>query len=257
VSTAGPRIKVQRAKKHIYELDAEIAAFVKTNPYRAFTEEEADTGDKVWRVHVAKQPPPRWGAIVGDAVHNLRSALDLLVNQLVLANGAAVSKGTAFPIWDSEPKYKSGRPGVAKGVGKAALDALYRLKPYKGGNDALWRLHRLDIVDKHRLLVAVGAAHRNIILPFPDMGQDMSQNPSLVLTPDDRQFPLKDNAEIFRVAKAARGGPVPEDDDDLKFTFEIALDEPGVIEGEPVLPALHELADLVNGIIDAFDPQLA
>ena len=30
-----------------------------------------------------------------------------------------------------------------------------RIQPYKGGNgDALWCLHRLDIEDKHRLLIA-------------------------------------------------------------------------------------------------------
>jgi hypothetical protein len=251
----GPRIKIERAKKHIYELDAEIGAFLKRDPYRVFTEEEAETGDKVWRVQVSKQPPPRWSAIVGDAVHNLRSSLDLLVNQLVVAPAKPTDE-TAFPIGWTVKDYEAKALRITKGVSDTAKDMIAALKPYKGGNNALWRLHRLDITDKHRLLVAVGAAHRNIILPFPDMGQDMSQNPSLVLTPDDRQFPLKHKVEIFRVAKAARLEG-DQDYDDLKFTFQIALNEPGVIEGEPVLPALHELADLVNGIVAAFGPSLA
>jgi hypothetical protein len=183
--SVGPRVKIQRAKKHIHELDADIAAFLKANPYRVFTEDEADTGDKVWRVQVGKHPPPRWSAIAGDAVHSLRSALDLLISQLVLANGRTVTDKTAFPIWGAESKYKSGRPGYAKGASKAALDILYALKPYKGGHDGLWRLHRLDIVDKHRLLLAVVAAHRNVILPSPAMGDVPAGLLSVALTPSD------------------------------------------------------------------------
>ena len=171
-------------------------------------------------------------------------------------NGAATSDGTGFPIWKSQAKYESGRPGVANGISKAALDILYALKPYQGGNDALWHLHRLDIADKHRLLLAVGAVHQNVILPSPAMGEFLAGALSITLGVADRQFPLKDRTEIFRVAKAAREEG-DQDYDDLKFTFEIALNEPGVIEGEPVLPALHELADLVKGIVAAFDPLLS
>ena len=36
--------------------------------------------------------------------------------------------------------------------------------PHKGGNDAFWRLHRLDANDKHRVLYVVGAAHNSVIV---------------------------------------------------------------------------------------------
>jgi hypothetical protein len=252
----GPRIKIQRAKKHIYELDAEVRAFLGTNPYRVFTEDEADTGDKVWRVKVSKQPPPRWSAIVGDAVHNLRSSLDLLVNQLVLANGHDATDETAFPIGWTGKDYETKAARITKGISDTAKDMIAALKPYKGGNDALWRLHRLDIADKHRLLLAVGATHRNVILPSPAVGGMPAGAMSIALGVADRQFPLKDRTEIFRVAKAARREG-DQDYDDLKFTFEVALNEPGVIEGEAALPALHELSDLAQGIVAAFDPLLS
>jgi hypothetical protein len=249
-SPLGPRIKIQRAKKHIYELDSEIQGFLKRNPYLIFSEIDPDNGNKVWHVRVRKDPPPRWSAIAGDAIHNLRSSLDLLVGQLVLANGGTIADKTAFPIWDSESKYKSSRPGYAKGVSKAALDILYALKPYKGGNDALWRLHRLDIVDKHRLLVAVGAAHGSVIIPIagPDWMDGQFKDLTVGIVPADRKFPLKDGDEVFGAPADYQGDP--------EITVEIALNEPGVVEGEAVVPALHELADLIKGIVAAFDPLL-
>jgi hypothetical protein len=252
----GPRIKIQRAKKHIHELEAEIAAFLKADPYRVVTEEEANTGDKVWRVRVRKQPPLRWAGIVGDAIHNLRSSLDLLVNQLVRANGAEPSRKTAFPISRTAGDYEAEAPGVVAGVSDAAKRLLDELKPYKGGNDPLWRLHRLDIVDKHRLLLAVGAAHRNIVLPSPAVGGLPAGALGIAFAPADQQFPLEDGAEVFRVAGAARQEG-DEHYDDMKFTFEVALNEPGVVEGEAVLHVLQGLADLVRGVLDAFDPLLA
>ena len=254
----GPRIKVQRAKKHIYELDAEIAEFWRRNPYSVVTEEETDTGDKVWRVKVRIQPPLRWALIVGDAVHNLRSSLDLLVNQLVIAEGRfEPSDKTAFPIGWTAEDYKTKAARVTKGISEVAEEMIAALKPYKGGNEALWRLHRLDILDKHRLLVTVGAAHKNVIMPMAsrDWLGGAFNDLRLSIVPEDREFPLKDSDEIFRVAKAAREQG-DEQYDDTQFTFEIALNEPGIIEGEAVLPALHELANLVQGIVTAFEPLL-
>jgi hypothetical protein len=247
----GPRVKIQRAKKHIYELDAEIGAFLKSNPYLIFQEIQPDTGRKVWHVQVRRQPPPRLSAITGDAVHNLRSALDLLVNQLVLAPSEPSDK-TAFPIgWDLAD-YEAKVPRYTKGVSDTAKAMIANLKPYKGGNDSLWRLHRLDIADKHRLLIPVGAAHGSVILPIwtPEPGvEDPFGGMKFGINPSDRKFPLKDRDEVFAA---------PSDfHDDVEITVDIALNEPGIIEGGAVLPALHELADLVKGIVAAFDPLLS
>ena len=41
-----------------------------------------------------------------------------------------------------------------EGMRKQAIDAV---KPYKGGNDSLWRLHQLNLADKHRFLITVGS----------------------------------------------------------------------------------------------------
>lgn len=44
------------------------------------------------------------------------------------------------------------------------MSLLKALKPYKGGNEPLWGLNRLDILDKHRLLVPVAAGHHTLFL---------------------------------------------------------------------------------------------
>jgi hypothetical protein len=42
---AGPRIKIERAKRHIRDLEAEIAAFHGRGPYEIVAYDDAKTGD--------------------------------------------------------------------------------------------------------------------------------------------------------------------------------------------------------------------
>ncbi len=78
----GVRVKVDRAKKHLADLDTEIREYHARNPYAIIPEIEAETGDEVHRLLIREAIPAHWGAILGDVVHNLRSSLDLLAAEL-------------------------------------------------------------------------------------------------------------------------------------------------------------------------------
>ena len=69
--------------------------------------------------------------------------------------------------------------------------------------------------------------------------------------PEDRQFPLKDGAEVFRVAAAARGSDM---DMNPQFIFEVAFGEGEVVKGKPLIETLHELAQFVESFITLFPP---
>ena len=44
-----------------------------------------------------------------------------------------------------------------------AIDAIRALEPYKGGKgENLWVLHRLNNIDKHRLIVTVGSSFQSV-----------------------------------------------------------------------------------------------
>lgn len=256
---SGVWIKVERAKEHVRNLEALIEGFFKDEPYTVLVYDEPKTGQRILKIKVSAQPPPWWGAILGDAIHNLRSSLDLLVCELVRSEGNPVTDQTAFPVTRSANAFESGYLRKVEGAPKAAVDLIKGAKPYKGGNDAFWRLHRLDIADKHRLLIAVGSAYKNVIIDFgalnrqsfaSALGVDPSEIPSMpvALRPADRQFPLKDGAELFR------GPPM---DVNPQISLEIAFGEGEVVEGEPLIPTLRELVQFVEGFIELFPPLLS
>ena len=260
------RLKVERAQKHILELQADIEGFYEIKPYLTVAKRDPNTRQMVYRLDVCSDPPDRFSVITGDVLQNLRSALDHLVWQLVEANGNTPVSTNAFPICEGLGEYQSPRTErLVKGVAPSAKKPIDDTKPYHGGNDTLWKLHRLNNVDKHRLLITVGGAFRHMDIGPILMGHliegakgqsviDPSiiakQKFSLQLRPTDRLFPLKQGYELFRDA------PDAEWNKDVTFAFEIAFGEPQVAEGEPLLETLQGMKDLVNNLISDFDPFL-
>lgn len=169
------RIKLDRAKEHLDALNTEIDRFATTNPYPLHVVSYKGTNqvrDIVW----LRKPPPRWSALAGDCVHNLRSALDHIVWSLSGGDGMAPTH-TEFPIFKDENKYldRTGKGDPARGSGLWKIEgvqsfqartAIRWLQPFRGPDPTghpLWILHELDRIDKHRRLhVVVGWAYANL-----------------------------------------------------------------------------------------------
>ena len=61
----GPRAKVERADKHIAELESTIKGFIDGDPYEVLGEEEAETGHLVLRLHEKIPLPSRNISLIG------------------------------------------------------------------------------------------------------------------------------------------------------------------------------------------------
>jgi hypothetical protein len=198
--------------------------------------------------------PDHVALIAGDVLHNLRSALDYLVYALIRANGKTPSTSAGFPIFDHEPvsqKEKNWFDEKIKDIPDTAQDVIRFLKPYKGGDDRLWRLHQLDIIDKHRLRFAIAPAlwqfdvnrHIQAAGVIDSKGDEMQVD----FSPEwiSRHCPLKEGDVLFRDA------PGMALDKNIKFTFHMAFTEPG-LEGQPVIGVLRRCSQRVFRIVQRF-----
>jgi hypothetical protein len=250
----GPRIKLRRARALAADLQQQIEAYLATQPFAIEDAEEEGTGDLVYIVRVRAPVPEEFGAVIGDVIHNARAALDLLIWQAVEANGGTPGKPTCFPIAKDEPSYQKTRANALAGASADVFTLMDGLKPYAGGNDQLWRLHNLDILDKHRVLVPVGAAHRNVVVTVrpPGLPQGISL-PPIALRPQDRLFPLLDGTVVFRVCASVKGedGFV-----ESGFTFEIAFGDGHFVDGQEVMGVLDGLVRAVERVVDFFETHI-
>jgi hypothetical protein len=152
----GSKLKIKRAKKHIRDLDHRIAAFVDDFD-GPFADTDRQTGHLLLNFPPDVGLPLELSVIIGDAIHNLRTALDLAWVDICEHLGVEVTSKTSFPIRETRKELVDALNGAPKIKGNAMLyeRIVDDIKPYARGNDALWPLHRLDIVDKHKLILPV------------------------------------------------------------------------------------------------------
>ena len=101
--------------------------------------------------------PLHFQAEVGAYINSIRSSLDVLAMVLVKRHNLQIREDRVFfPIARSKEEFE--RPGGAaqkflEGLPELERKLMNHLQPYQGGNPALWALHHLDIVRKHRRLL--------------------------------------------------------------------------------------------------------
>jgi len=102
--------KVERAEKHIDDVNAESLAFFKTNPYVVSTKRDLQTRQPIYYLSSTKPIPSHIALIAGDAIQCLMSALDHLAYQIVCAgtnDNPPNPNWIYFPIQDDAAKYEA------------------------------------------------------------------------------------------------------------------------------------------------------
>jgi hypothetical protein len=162
----GCQLKIDRANQHIRDLQAAIDKFIWSKPHLFDSKDDLESGERSFYVRIVPDIPfDPISLLAGDALQNLRSTLDHLAFQIVgsPADITPEIRRISFPIGESPAHYKSllSRREIQT-LRPDAVEAIDALKPYKGGDNTLWLLHSLNIIDKHRLLIsacAVNVAH--------------------------------------------------------------------------------------------------
>lgn len=154
-----PLRKIERAHEHLEVLEQEIREFLESKPYRATREENAQVPDYIlYAFRLEKPAPRRLGLIVGDVVHNLRSALDQLAWQLARCTTETPFHRTAFPIFkERTAATRKLFHQMLRDVPPKAREIIEEMQPYHRGDtaeiDPLWILDKLWNIDKHRVIL--------------------------------------------------------------------------------------------------------
>lgn len=244
-----PSLKVARARKHIADFTDEVADYLRHDPMVVFLYRDKKDGNHLLCWRSREEIPDNLSIIFGDAVHNLRTALDVMTNDLVALNGID-PKNVYFPFASSSSKIDRQIKDKMRGASQDVIDLMLTLKPYRGGNDALRAIHDLDIRDKHITLIDARLTLESPLMPLRPVkherrGQrgkvkfkvDFAELPT---TPIDMTgFAVDPDMEVI--------GKV----DGSKAYITIADGLP--LEGEPAVETLNQLADLVEGIIQTFE----
>lgn len=250
--------KMARADESIQVLDAEISSFLKSGVYRIVGQRDPDA--RQYRLVAVGPPPPlRFSVLAGEIIHHLRSSLDHLVWQLVLANGGTPDRRTEFPISETLSQYKDacGRGKIA-GVSKSAAAIIKALQPYHRGarfqHHPLWVLHEMDRIDKHRLLVtvAVGVRTGNELRIGSEPGGEGVIEITNFVPAEGFIRPSEGGTEVARLTFASDPSDVTAS---MDCTFHVAFEKRGMDAHQSVIPGLVELSDRITKTLARFQAE--
>jgi hypothetical protein len=248
------RSKIEWANKHIANLGRECRTIFDPKPNNVIAQYDLQADKTVYQVVKLPNISADIFFIAGDAIHNLRSALDYLAWQLVLANNKVPRGGiggTGFPIFESLKQYEAKAPGKIEGMCETAKKIIRGFDPYKGGNPVLWLLHDLDISDKHRLPISLAPFVHKWGVNLGSIADDLQQIwtghnlPNMVWIPSLLPIPanVKNGDKLFELPGDSSK------DEDVKIAFNVAFGEGRVPDGESLIESLQRFSHFIKDVV--------
>lgn len=239
------RLKIERADEHIADVDRQITALRSPELQTVRCEINPQTGDQLLHYNFkSPQPLDDLALVIGDAIHNLKTAADhgwyTLLSRFA---PAAINKWTKLPIHANRTQLEKSLRGVKIDTINPPLFRFVvdDLRPYsEGGNNAICTIHDLDITDKHMLLIplarvtaVVGAVLENEAGGSTEGASFGTMNEVLPITiPVPRNFKVKKYGSLM---------------------FEVVLEQRSPVQFFTVSHTLHGFREVTLGTIEAME----
>jgi hypothetical protein len=240
--------KIERADQHIANLSGVLNAFLQTD-FHEFSGKTDSTTGRHFLECICEPTPAEVPLILGDALHNLRTSLDFVATAITRAANEPISY-SKFPFRKTREELVAAINGGLRRVAPASVISVIidEIKPYRGGNDALYALHDMDVMDKHLLIVPTVsvATITGVTLSFG------------ALKMYDCLVGIEAGGK-FRMAAGLPGGDCPQLNVENKgkpSCSVVFLDRSMPFHMQPVIPVLHQLSqlasDAVRAMVDAY-----
>ncbi|PZU05997.1 hypothetical protein [Sphingomonas sp.] len=239
---AGAIAKVAHANRHIAAFAQEAGRYFAKRPYQVVQTPHTDTGEPGYYLYERLGFPDRRLALfIGDALHNLRSALDHLACACAIAQGESPDH-TQFPILLKETGLEQKlRKDLVK-AGPVAIDLVGALAPTPLGNPMLAALHELDIIDKHRLILPVACTM--------DVAIQVGVFEGLPVVTARGGTAPPERTSCFVPAPKGYEACIAHD---FSFTGDVVFPAGTPLAGQPCVETLYELSAVVADIVIAFE----
>lgn len=250
-----PLYKLVRARMLTDALRAEVEDYRAGLGTESVTRLENDRKAFTIYARIIEDPPlEHWGLIVGDILHNYRSALDGFTWELAKLDGGVPPnpKALYFPLYKRRDKWERARETSYSSIPAEILDRLATVQPFV--TEPVERgvglfLHHRNIDDKHRsdLSVDLKARHGvsySLRLKFEGTSVsagELSDGGFQWLAPDET---IRDGMPIFRAESTHRVSEVAVE----KLPLDLEIVSPGETDA-----AWHALATLDLQVSHTFE----
>ncbi len=244
-------LKIERAAEHIEELNV---LFREQRPFAYVLEGNAKTGERATYAKKNEAVVQRAALICGDAVHNLRTALDHVYWETVSPHVAAGHTSIQFPFSETAARLdETIKNRLAHKVSDKFFQAIRSLNSHgeRGGNEPLYLIHKLDTGDKHNVLIPTADYRRlssDIIrAQVPDFPGGISN----IAVSGSHKDVIWRTQPMFRIARRRANLPTSGIfEQELNVPVDIIFPITAAGDVRPVIPTLYELVGVANATIE-------
>jgi hypothetical protein len=251
------RTKLGWADKNLARLERDTREFIWSQPYVLDTEHRPKTRKHLVRVKVKTPSPADWSLVVGDILHNMRSALDHLTYSLAeihLNRGLTdeEAKVIQFPICDNHASYRAEAGRRLQNLSDAMRTVIQGLQNYDLGRNGiafppLTMLRELSNRDKHRRILLTGAVVKRLQVHVKQPGGETEIYRSTF------QGPFDDSTVVLEFPDAD-GHPHPKVNLEDLAAMDVSFSNDRPAWGEPIRPVLRRIHDhIANKVFPEFD----
>ena len=152
----GCKKNLERAKKHIVDLNTAVDEFVASKPYKFRVDLDWNYRQVIKYAQLTRPIPDEIYFAARDAIYGIRVPLDHMTCQLAIKNVKSTN-GVSFPIAGSAKEFGEAQAqGKIRKLAPAAQAFICGLNPYLGGDNLLWAVGNINNPDKHVDLVPIG-----------------------------------------------------------------------------------------------------
>lgn len=242
------RRKLARAKIHIEDLKNRIITFEQSNPYEVVSEPDPDKPQEIVHKMRRTKPLPETSEIAGDAINNLREALD----HTAYAVAFPPRRHCHFPFGSDAANFEISAQGNCKHVPQEIISLFRAFKPYKGGNDSLWALNQICRANKHTVLTSIGINSR-WTGKFPFSRLEVLEG---ITEPFWMVYPPIMWDRSKQEVVLARGSPNnPHLQYEVSITTFVCFDDVEVVRGQEAVAVLDHLVGIVERILMATEAE--
>lgn len=241
--------KLLRANEHLQSVDADVDKIVaKLNPYPVSVDFDKQTGwCHLWADEVSFGPETtHLPMVIGDVIHNFRSALDHLAWDLARVAKKKPGKQSQFPICTDAGDFACCIQTMLRGVRPEHIATIEEAQPYYGGKppdeSPLRWLNILSNIDKHRHLVVAAGMLDAADLVFPSgTPQGLAVYPKMLNS--------QGRTHIGRY-RPIDGQPAMDMKGDL--TISVVFGDGRCVRGKAITETLHQIGIAVGQVADRF-----
>jgi hypothetical protein len=195
-----------------------------------------------YKIHKVRLPKPlpldEFSLIVGDALTNIRAALDHTVWAIATLNGAVPRFRTcSFPFGKNADSFANAVNGCIA-VPQEIRARLGTFKAYDGGNTVLWHINEMCNRDKHALLSPVFTGRETA---------DFVAGGSWFRQPETGWREAEDYIELEIVRTELHATC------DITFSLDVTFHDPPPMRGQCVVPVLAQFAEAALCVVCALE----